>query len=179
VWPFGAPGFVCLACDVSAMTELVARRDVLRGTGLALGASLAGCVGGGGGDSEVTTPNQPTLSEEPDYGGWFEEVSNYRDTYDFTDADEVTVAVGAPGNGGDYAFEPAAIAVTTGTRVVWDWTGEAGPHNVVANDGAFASEKQSGADVTFSHQFGSPGMYKYLCQPHATFNMQGAVVVRE
>jgi halocyanin-like protein len=160
------------------MPDNVTRRTVFRGAALALVAGLAGCVGGGG-DGEVTTPDQPKLSEEPDYGGWFDEVSNYDGTYDFTDSDEVTVAVGAPGNGGNYAFEPAAIAVETGTRVVWDWTGEAGPHNVVSTDDAFASDKLSGDDVTFEHQFDSPGIYTYLCEPHATFDMQGAVVVRE
>jgi halocyanin-like protein len=154
------------------------RRHVLAGVGSGFAAALAGCLGGGG-DGDVTTPDKPKLSEEPNYGGWFEEVSNYNGTYDFTDSDEVTVAVGAPGNGGNYAFEPPAIAVTTGTRVLWDWTGEAGPHNVVAVDGAFSSDKQSGDDVTFEHQFDSPGIYKYLCEPHATFDMQGAVVVRE
>lgn len=127
----------------------------------------------------MTTPDQPKLSAEPAYDGWFEDVNNYRGTYDFTDSDEVSVAVGAPGNGGNYAFEPAAIAITTGTRVVWEWTGNAGPHNVVETDTVFASDKLSGADATFEHQFDAPGVYRYLCEPHASFDMKGAVVVRE
>lgn len=91
----------------------------------------------------------------------------------------MSVAVGAPGNGGSYAFSPPAIAVSPGTTVVWDWTGEDGPHNVVEQDGAFASEQQSGDDASFTHRFSTPGVHRYFCRPHVSFGMKGAVAVRE
>lgn len=126
----------------------------------------------------MTTPDVPTISDEPAYEGWFSDVSNYRGTYDFTDRSEVTVAVGAPGNGGNFAFEPAAIAISTGTTVAWDWTGKDGPHNVVAEDGTFESETKSGDAASFSYTFPSAGNHRYLCEPHANMGMKGAVVVR-
>jgi len=72
-----------------------------------LGGSLAGLAGCSGGSQE--------------YGDWFENVDNYDGEADRTDESTVTVAVGADDG---FAFEPAAICVTTGTTVVWEWTGE-------------------------------------------------------
>jgi plastocyanin len=43
---------------------------------------------------------------------------------DMTEQSEVTVETGAEGNGGNFAFEPAAIRIDTGTTVVWKWTGQ-------------------------------------------------------
>lgn len=162
------------------MTErLYRRRTVLRGATVALGATLAGCTGGGDeAEREVTKPDVPTIQDEPAYEGWFTDVSNYRGTYDFTDRNEVSVAVGAPGNGGNFAFEPAAIAISTDTTVVWDWTGKDGPHNVVAKDGTFESETKSGDDAEFSYTFTTAGNHRYLCEPHVNVGMKGAVVVR-
>jgi halocyanin-like protein len=113
----------------------------------------------------------------PDYGGWFENTTNFDGTYDFTGQSEVTVAVGAPGNGGDLAFSPAAIRVDPGTTVIWEWTGKGGGHNVVAEDGSFESELTAEAGTTFEHTFESEGTVKYKCVPHETLGMKGAVAV--
>ena len=70
-----------------------------------------------------------------------------------TGSGEVTVAVGAQGNGGAFAFDPPAIRVSTGTTVVWEWTGEGAQHNVAAAGGGFESDMSSEEGYTFEHTF--------------------------
>ncbi|GAB3418228.1 hypothetical protein GCM10027435_17930 [Haloparvum alkalitolerans] len=159
------------------------RRTVLRAAGAtALGVSLAGCSGGGGGGGTEDgsggggggDDGPEPVDEEPSYDGWFDDVGNYESTLDYTDADEVTVAVGA-GNG--LQFEPPAIQVAAGTTVVWEWTGEGGEHNVAAEDDSFESDLSSEEGYTFEQTFEESGVHKYACTPHRASGMKGAVVV--
>lgn len=166
------------------------RRTMLRAAGAtALGVSLAGCSGGGGGSggteggsdggsndggSNGGSDGPAAVDEEPNYDGWFDDVANYEETLDYTDADEVTVAVGA-GNG--LQFEPPAIKVAAGTTVVWEWTGQGGEHNVAAEEGSFESELSSEEGHTFEHSFEESGIHRYACTPHRASGMKGAVVV--
>ena len=139
----------------------------------ALGMKGAVAVRPGG-----TTPQGPPA--DPDYGGWFDDVSNFEgETVDRTGEDSVEITVGAQGNGGAFAFDPPAVRVEPGTEVVWRWNGEGGGHNVVSDgDGPLDSgESVSTADTTYSHTFESTGIYKYVCEPHASLGMKGAVVV--
>ncbi|WP_096393469.1 halocyanin domain-containing protein [Halorubrum trapanicum] len=124
--------------------------------------------GGSGGDTQY-------LSEEPDYGGWLEGANNYEQTVDATGQDEVTVDVGA---GDGLSFGPAAVAVSAGTTVVWEWTGQGGGHNVSADSGAFESETVSEGGHTFEYTFEETGTFNYECTPHSSVGMKGAVVVR-
>jgi halocyanin-like protein len=96
---------------------------------------------------------------------------------DLTGQDEVEVAVGAGENG--LSFEPPAIRVSPGTTVIWEWTGEGGSHNVVAEDGSFESDLLSEYGKTFEHTFEESGTTLYTCQPHRAIGMNGAVVVAE
>jgi halocyanin-like protein len=115
---------------------------------------------------------------EPDYGGWFDDVGNYEETVDERGSDEVTVEVGVENGQGPYGFGPAAVRVSPGTTVVWEWTGKGGSHNVIHDGGsAFESELVSEAGHTFSHTFESTGVYKYFCRPHKALGMKGAIVV--
>jgi len=143
------------------------RRAFLRRTAIGLGAAATSGLASG----------TATAQSEPDYGGWFDGVSNYEGTYDYTGQSEVTVAVGSEANGGYYGFGPAAIRVDPGTTVVWEWTGEGNSHNVVAEDGSFESELYSAPGETFEHTFESEGTYTYYCAPHQSLGMLGAVVV--
>jgi len=143
------------------------RRAFLRRTATGIGA--AATIG--------LASDTAAAQSEPDYGGWFDGVSNYEGTYDYTGQSEVTVAVGSEANGGYYGFNPAAIRVDPGTTVVWEWTGEGNSHNVVAEDGSFESELYSAPGETFEHTFESEGTYKYYCDPHRSLGMLGAVVV--
>jgi halocyanin-like protein len=131
--------------------------------------------GGGNSGSGNSGGSVEYLSEEPDYGGWLEDANGYDETVDATGSDEVTVEVGA---GDGLSFGPAAVAVSAGTTVVWEWTGEGGGHNVAAESGAFESETSQEAGFTFEYTFEETGIHKYVCTPHEAVGMKGAVVVR-
>lgn len=119
-----------------------------------------------------------TAQADPDFGGWFDKTENYAGIVDETGKSEVTVTVGAADvEGGPYAFVPAAVRVSPGTTITWEWTGEGGSHNVVASDGGFESELVSERGHAFSHTFESSGVYRYYCTPHKQMGMKGAVVV--
>ena len=164
------------------------RRTVLKT--MAAGATtvaIAGCSSSGGGGSgdggsggeNATTGGDGSSggSNTVSFGGWFENTSNFDGVVDKTGESEVTVTVGAKGNNGNYAFGPAAVKVSTGTRVVWEWTGKGSLHNVVAKNGDFESEQKMKEGHTFSHTFDSAGTYKYYCTPHRAMGMRGAIVV--
>ena len=168
------------------------RRRFLALGALAAAGGLAGC-GSPSSDagSSTETPDSDTgtpvstpasATETPadiDYGDWLADTDNFDGTtVDARGESEVTVAVGAEGNGGAFAFDPPAVRVDLGTTVVWEWTGEGGAHNVVELDDAFSSgEATSEAGTTFEHTFEEEGRYNYYCNPHRGLGMKGAVVV--
>jgi len=129
------------------------------------GAIVVGGSGGGGGLAE------------PDYDGWFDGVANYDGTVDQRGSDEVTVDVGVDNGGDPYGFGPAAVRISPGSTVVWEWTGRGSSHNVVAEDGSFESDLAAEAGFTFSHTFEEAGVYRYVCTPHQSLGMKGAIVV--
>ncbi|MFB6281488.1 MAG: halocyanin domain-containing protein [Haloferacaceae archaeon] len=172
------------------------RRAFVRGVGsLTLAGALAGCSGGGGGGGEETEAETEagtetetaTATPTPASGGdvpaavseYLSDVGNFDGSVaDRTGQSEVTVEVGAQGNGGNFAFAPPAVRVDAGTTVVWEWTGQGGQHNVVAESGAdFASELVSEAGHTFSQTLDATGVVTYYCEPHQSLGMKGAVVV--
>lgn len=160
----------------------VDRRTVLQGFGtMAIVGTIAGCTtdsdgdggdGSEGGDGSDGSDGGGGNSEVEDY---LSNTSNYDGIVDETGSSEVTVDVGASGNTGNFAYEPAAIRVDTGTTVVFEWVN--GYHNVVDEDGNFESELTDENGFTFEHQFDSAGTYLYFCQPHKGQGMKGAVVV--
>ncbi|QIO21281.1 halocyanin domain-containing protein [Haloarcula sp. JP-L23] len=166
------------------------RRTVLAGTFGTL-AALAGCQGLGGTETTPTdaatdastrtptgTPTETSSGSDVDYGGWFSDTDNFDGTTDLRGESSVTVAVGAEGNGGAFAFDPPAIHVDPGTTVVWEWTGNGGSHNVVAEDGSFESGDPVGeASAAYERSFDSEGIHLYFCNPHRSLGMKGAVVV--
>jgi halocyanin-like protein len=134
---------------------------------LSAGATPAAASEGGGGGGGGTVP---------DYGGYLDDANNFEETTDQTGNDEEADDVGAGGSG--LAFGPAAVHVDNGATVVWEWTGEGGAHNVVAEDGSF----ESGSPVesgTYEYTFEEDGIYTYYCQPHKGQGMKGAIVVGE
>jgi halocyanin-like protein len=149
------------------------RRSVVTATGtVALGGltALAGCSGGGGGSGGAD-------DDSARFDGWLEGVDNYDGVADETGSSEVSVAVGAEGGAGNFAFDPAAIRVSTETTVVWEWTGEGSQHNVAAVDGGFESQLAQEEGFTFEHTFEESGTYRYVCTPHQGLGMKGVVVV--
>jgi halocyanin-like protein len=107
-------------------------------------------------------------------------VGNFDGTVDRTGQDSVTIEVGAEGNGGPYAFAPAAVRVDPGTTVTFEWVSDT--HNVLIEEGPSGSdwggvESIENAGYSHEHTFETEGVYKYYCQPHLALGMKGAVVV--
>jgi halocyanin-like protein len=142
------------------------RRDAMKT--LAIGATVGGLAAAGA---------RAGAAPATDLNDWFSNVGNVDGVVDETGESEVTVEVGVQGNGGAFGFGPAAVRVDPGTKVVWEWTGEGTPHNVVAEDGSYESEYISEAGATFTHTFESEGVSKYVCGPHRAMGMKGAVIV--
>jgi len=119
-----------------------------------------------------------TATAQASFDGWMSDVGNYSEVTDATGQDEVTITVGAEGNGGAFAFGPPAVQIDPGTTVVWEWNGEGGQHNVVAEEGGdFESDLTAEAGTTFEQTLDSEGVVKYFCQPHRALGMKGVVVV--
>jgi len=143
------------------------RRGFLRAT--ATGAAAAGL--------SASATGTAAAQDSTKFGGYLEEANNYDGTVvDETGQSEVTVEVGAASTG--LAFGPAAVKVDPGTKIIWEWTGEGGSHNVVAEDGSFESGSAvSQAGTTFEQTFDEEGVVKYYCEPHKISGMKGVVVV--
>ena len=174
------------------------RRSVVKAVGsLTVAGLLAGCSGGdggSGGDGEdggsggdaTEEPTDTTTASDGgsdggsggQFDGFLDETDNYDGTVvDETGSDEVVIDVGTEANGGNYGFAPPAVRVSTGTTVVWQWTGEGQQHNVVAQEGGdFESELSSEEGFTFEHTFEEATTAKYVCQPHESLGMKGVVV---
>ncbi|MFK5604017.1 halocyanin domain-containing protein [Haloferax volcanii] len=143
------------------------RRTVLRLLG---GAAVSTTALGGVTDSARAQSGS-------DLDSWFAQTSNYDRVVDETGRSTVTVTVGSQANGGAFGFGPAAVRVDPGTTVVWEWSGKGGSHNVAAEDGSFESDLVGDSGHTFERTFDSTGVYTYVCTPHKTLGMKGAIVV--
>jgi len=116
----------------------------------------------------------------PDFGGFLDDVGNFDgNVIDARGQDQVSVAVGAQGNGGNFAFDPPAVRVDNGATVVWEWTGEGGGHNVVSEGGdpLDSGEPVASEGETYEYTFDTDGIYNYICEPHVSLGMKGSVVV--
>jgi len=137
-------------------------------TGTDGGTAGAGGDGGGGGGGE------------PAFDGWFDDVSNYDgNVADLRGEESPEVDVGVENGSGPYGFGPPAVHVDNGATLTWTWTGQGGAHNVVEDgEGVFDSgQPVSGEGETFEYTFEEDGIYKYVCEPHVSLEMKGAVVV--
>ncbi len=122
----------------------------------------------------METASGPPASDD-DFDGWFDNVDNFDGVVDRTGESEIVVEVGSQANGGPYGFDPAAVQVSPGTTVTWEWVADM--HNVVAQDGSFESQLTDEVGHTFSHRFDTTRTHKYVCVPHEAMGMKGAVVV--
>ncbi|MGB9958853.1 halocyanin domain-containing protein (plasmid) [Haloferax prahovense] len=138
-----------------------------------LKAAAVATVGG----ASIGSMPPAAAQQELDLTGWFSDVSNYDGITDERGKTRVTVEVGAEGNGGGFAFGPPAVRIDQGATVVWEWTGEGGSHNVVAEDGTYGSEMVTTTGATFEHTFATEGVSLYACTPHKAMGMKGAVLV--
>ncbi|NHN49840.1 halocyanin domain-containing protein [Halostella sp. JP-L12] len=158
------------------------RRFLVATAGTAASATLlAGCSasgdegdesGNGGGDGDGGDGGSGAPDAVADFLG---DANNYDGVVDETGADEVTVAVGP---GGNNSFDPAAVRVDAGTTVVWEW--DSPNHNVVAEnvptDWSGHEDFENGG-FTYEHTFEEAGEYLYVCTPHKSVGMKGAIIV--
>jgi halocyanin-like protein len=139
------------------------RRQILATTGALVGAGL------------LARPAR--AAEGTDLTEWFANTDGATTVVDARGQSTVEIAVGAVGNGGAFSFDPVAVRIDPGTEVVWTWTGNGGSHNVVAEDGAFASDYASEQGATFEYVADTAGVLPYACVPHKAMGMRGALVV--
>jgi halocyanin-like protein len=194
------------AADMS--TNEVSRRGFLAATGAAAGSAAAATAaaqesptpteGGGngteaGGESEGGGNESEDAGNESDgdgggsgtevpvFGSYLSDANGYSEegTQDARGEDEVSVAVGADDG---YAFDPATIWVSPGTTIVWEWTGNGGNHNVVAEEGPAGFDSGSpvgdeGATYEYEVTEEDAGITAYKCVPHEGQGMKGGVAV--
>ena len=127
---------------------------------------------------DASTTDATTGTPVPSLDEWLAGANGYRDEIPrFAPGSQPTIAVGHPTDDG-IAFDPPAVQVDPGTTIIWEWTGNGGQHNVVAEEGGeFESELTAEAGFTFEQTLDSEGVIKYFCQPHRALGMKGVVVV--
>ncbi len=150
----------------------------MRAAGATAAGATAGAAGtaaaqegeGGGGGRTV-----------PVFGSYLDDANLYGEEsiVDARDQDAVTVSVGA---GDGLAFDPPAVWISPGTTVTWEWTGEGGTHNVVANNGPASLDSGDPVDsssATYEYEFTEEdaGITTYKCEPHEGQGMKGGVAV--
>lgn len=152
---------------------MTTRRSLLLSIGGCGILGVSGCIG----SADESDPCEK-LETEPNYRGWFDDTSNYDGTCDRRGEATVSVQTGTPANNAHWGYTPAAVAVSPGSTVRWEWTGMGGAHDVVAERGDFASGAPTDDKGTvFEHTFPDPGLYKYYCSPHEAVGMKGAIFV--
>ncbi|WP_255151786.1 halocyanin domain-containing protein [Halorarius halobius] len=142
------------------------------------------------GDREVTLPggatptpssdegDEGTAGETRSFDGWLAETDNYDGVRDLRGNSEVTVEVGAEGNGGPLAFAPAAIHVDPGTVVRFEWVGPR-QYDVVDPELGIESEQVASEGHIYAVQFDGDGLATYECTTYGDQGMRGVVVVGE
>ncbi|WP_245957272.1 halocyanin domain-containing protein [Haloplanus rubicundus] len=136
-------------------------------------------VSGGGGSSGESGDGG---AADAAYDGWLTgdarggATSNWEGSaVDETGADEVTVTVGPDG---EYVYDPAAVRVSPGTTVTFEWASPT--HNVLVESAPTdwsGHEPIENDGFSFQHTFESEGVYEYYCQPHLALGMKGVVEV--
>ncbi|WP_332897358.1 halocyanin domain-containing protein [Haladaptatus sp. CMSO5] len=129
-------------------------------------AALGAAAGEAGGDA----------APKETFDGWLSGTDNYDEVVDMRGKEQVTVDVGADGNGGAFAFEPAAIHVDPGTTVVWEWVGDKA-YDVADPDLGYHSDLLTGAGNRFAVEFGGHGLSTYECTAYGEQGMRGVVLV--
>lgn len=148
------------------------RRFLQTAGGLMVTGLLAGCTtNGASGSSGQDDENDPQSADE-----WLADTGNYDGVVDKMGEVSATVKVGAQGNNGANAFAPAAIEISPGTTVTWEWVN--GYHNVVATGDQFSSGEPE-QNATFEHKLDTVGTVYYYCEPNRSMGMKGAVIVSE
>lgn len=181
------------------MKPSITRRRVL--ASLPAVATVAGCVSSGRAGSDATddgdestasgtstgsptdaSTETSTATPSDDVDEWLADANGYEGSMPRYGSDDVYVWVGErSGDDSYHAFDPAAIEITPGTTVYWEWSGHGGAHNVTAVDDDFRSGEpvEANTGTVFEHTFEETGTFRYVCETHEDEGMKGAVVVSE
>jgi len=73
----------------------------------------------------------------------------------------------------NFAFDPVALTITTGTTVTWT-NNDTVAHNVLSDDGSWGSNSLAKGD-SFSFTFTKSGTFSYHCGVHPT--MKATIIV--
>jgi plastocyanin len=84
-----------------------------------------------------------------------------------------------------YAFDHTSLEIAVGETVCWMWTDSSMPHNVAETASAEDTTRLVGGlysgpaatTVDYRVTFDSNETFTYICEPHASMNMNGVVVV--
>lgn len=136
------------------MRELT-RRDVLSGAVVGAATATAGCLGGDSDDGSDAAVEE--LLDAP--------------------AGTEVVEVGPDD---EYVYAPAELTVAPGTTVRFVWL--SGGHDLKVEsqptDANWAGvQKLESRGFAHESTFGVPGVYGYVCTPHANYGMRGRVTV--
>lgn len=74
----------------------------------------------------------------------------------------------------NFAFSPATVTVTVGTKVSWT-NKDVVEHTVTADKGSFKSDLIA-ENKTFTYTFNQPGTFSYHCEPHPFMTAQIVVI---
>jgi plastocyanin len=74
-----------------------------------------------------------------------------------------------------FAFEPARLTISAGSKVTWTNRDEE-PHIVVSAGAQFASSPALDTDDSYATVFDKPGTYVYFCSIHP--HMVGTIIVK-
>ena len=90
-------------------------------------------------------------------------------------AEDPNTVLASAGN----TFAPATMTVKAGTEVTWTAEGFHTVNSGTPADGVDAAGPMQSPQgfATYSVTFDKAGTYKYFCQPHASLNMVGEIVV--
>ena len=75
----------------------------------------------------------------------------------------------------NFAFEPATLSVSAGSKVVWINRDDE-PHLVVSAGGQFPASPALDTDDSYATVFSKPGTYTYFCSIHP--HMVGTIIVK-
>ena len=75
-------------------------------------------------------------------------------------------------------FTPSEVTITEGDEVRFFWSGQALPHNAVADNGYFSTgDPEREVDHTVEFPVGTNGTYDFVCEPHESVGMTGTITV--
>ena len=75
-------------------------------------------------------------------------------------------------------FSPSEVVINEGQTVRFFWSGEFLEHNAIESTGLFNSgNPETEVDYSFTFDPGTNSTYSFICEPHESLNMVGAITV--